>query len=216
MSKRSAVVVGATGLVGHYCLEHLIEDEDYGRVTTITRRGFNVRHRKLTQHVLDFECLDEVAHAFAVDDVFCCLGTTLQKAGSRTNFARVDYGFVKHLAELAAAAQARQFMLISAIGANHLSPIFYNRVKKRAEDAVRRLPFESVHLLRPALLLGHRDEPRPAEDFIKLFSPYMSLTLWGPFKRYRPVHAETVAEEMIRLAKCDQAGVHVHPVSAYE
>ncbi len=216
MSERSAVVAGATGLTGGYCLRLLLEDEDYAQVTTITRRPISLQHDKLTQRVLDFERLDEVADALAVNDVFCCLGTTLLKAGSHAAFARVDYGFVKWLAELAAEAGARQFLLISAIGANHFSPIFYNRTKRRAEDAVRALPFASVHIMRPALLLGHRREARPIEDFIKLFSPYMSLALWGPLQRYRPVHAETVAEQMIRLAKLDQSGVHVHPVSAYE
>lgn len=208
--QRHAFLIGATGLIGNYCLEHLLADADFSQVVTLTRRPLAQEHPRLVEHRIDFERLADYQELFKADTALCCLGTTLKKAGSKQAFERVDYGYVKECATLAADAGIRQFLLISAVGANPGSWFFYNRVKGRAEQAVCALPFESIHILRPSLLLGPRSEHRPGEDLSKPITKALSPLLVGPLRRYRPVHAETVAALMVELAKRDEPGVHIH------
>ena len=204
------LLAGATGLVGGHCLTQLLADEAIDRVTVLTRRSLACTDPKLTAHVVDFDHLDDHAGTISADVALCCLGTTHRIAGSPEAFAKVDHIYVAELARLAVARGVPRFVLVSAIGADPGSPVFYNRIKGRAEAAVSELPFQAVHVLRPSLLLGERPTPRPAEDWSKPFAPIWSLFLWGSFSRYRPVAAETVAARMVELAKSDQEGVHVH------
>ena len=204
------VLAGATGLVGGHCLTQLLADPAIGAVTVVTRRALPHTDPKLTAVVMDFDHLADHAQALAADAVLCCLGTTHRAAGSPEGFAKVDHIYVAELARLAALRGVRRFVLVSAVAADPASPVFYNRIKGRAEAAVSELPFEAVHLLRPSLLLGERPEPRPAEDWSRSFMPLWSMLMWGPFSRYRPVAAETVAARMVELAKSDASGVQIH------
>lgn len=201
---------GATGLVGGHCLLKLLADHDVSQVTVLVRRPLAQTHPKLIVHVVDFDHLRAQARTVEADAVLCCLGTTHGVAGSPEAFAKVDHIYVAELAKLAAARGASRFVLVSAVGADPSSPVFYNRVKGRAEAAVSELHFKAVHLLRPSLLLGERPEPRPIEDWSKQLAPFWSLFAWGPFSHYRPVSAESVAAKMVELAKSDQEGVHIH------
>lgn len=205
-----ALLVGATGLVGGHCLGELLYDKDFSAVTVLARRPLEWIPPKLTAHVVDFDHLHAYAEAFNVDVVLCCLGSTYRSAGSPEAFAKVDHIYVAELARLAAARGAQRFVLVSAVGADPNSPVFYNRIKGRAEAAVSELPFKAVHILRPSLLLGERWASRPVEDWSKQFTSLWSWLLWGPFGRYRPVSAETVAACMVELAKSDAEGVHIH------
>ncbi len=204
------MLVGATGLTGGYCLNRLLADESFSEVTVLTRRPLARTDPKLTVHQVDFDHLRDHAQAMAADAVLCCLGTTHRAAGSPEAFAKVDHIYVAELARLAAARGASRFVLVSVVGADPSSPVFYNRVKGRAEAAVSELPFKTVHILRPSLLLGERHEARPAEDWSKQFAPVWSLFMWGPLSRYKPVSAEIVAARMVELVKSDQEGVHIH------
>src|SRR5215218_129038 len=160
---RTALVLGATGLVGGLCLDLLLEDPAWSRVTVVARRSSGRTHPRLAEVVADFERLEEHAEAFAVDAVFCCLGTTIRKAGSREAFLRVDHDYPVAAARLASARGARRFLLVTALGADAGSRVFYNRVKGEVERDVSALPFEGVALLRPSLILGERAGRRPAE-----------------------------------------------------
>jgi uncharacterized protein YbjT (DUF2867 family) len=204
------LLAGATGLVGGHCLTRLLADQDIGQVAVFARRTLERMHPKLTVHVVNFDHLGDHADAINADVALCCLGTTQRAAGSPEAFAKVDHIYVAELARLAAARGVSRFVLVSAVGADPGSPVFYNRIKGRAETAASELPFKAVHILRPSLLLGTRLEPRPVEDWSKPFAPFWSLFLWGPFSRYRPIAAETVAIRMVELAKSDQEGVHIH------
>ena len=204
------LLVGATGLVGGHCLSQLLADDDIGQVTIFARHPLEQTHPKLTVHLVDFDQLRDHAGAIDADAVLCCLGTTHRSAGSPEAFAKVDHIYVAELARLAAAHGVPRFVLVSAVGADPSSPVFYNRVKGRAEAAVSELPFKTVHLLRPSLLLGEHREARPVEDWSQRLAPLWTPFLWGPFSRYRPVPAETVAAKMVELAKNDQEGVHIH------
>ncbi len=200
--QRAAVLLGATGMVGGYCLERLLGDAAYGRVTTLGRRASGRAHPRLVERVGEVErLLDEHAAELAGADVFCCVGTTIAAAGSQEAFRRVDHDIPVKAARVASAAGARHFLLVTAAGADAGSRIFYNRVKGETEAAVAELPFQGVALLRPSLLLGERDERRPAEALAQRVAPLLSPLLRGPLRRYRAIHADTVAAAMVRLAR---------------
>ncbi|HEY0975439.1 MAG TPA: NAD(P)H-binding protein [Solimonas sp.] len=208
--KRSALVAGATGLVGRQLLERLLDDPAYTEIKVLARRDLGLQHPHLTAIQTDFRDLRALGDALAADDVFCCLGTTIKTAGSRAAFEDVDYRMVVDLARTGHAAGAQQFLVVSAVGASALSPAFYSRVKGRMEAAVSEVGFEAVHILRPSLLLGQRAEKRPGEAWAQKLSPYLRPLFAGPLSRYQPVEAADVAEAMLGLALRGQRGVHVH------
>jgi uncharacterized protein YbjT (DUF2867 family) len=210
MSTRRAWVAGATGVIGGYCLDALLADADYAQVHALVRRPLARPGPRLTVHVVDYDQLDSAADLPAADDAYCCLGTTMKQAGSRAAFERVDFEYVRTFARCALAAGATQFLLVSAVGADAASRIFYDRVKGRAEDVVRALPFRSVHIMRPSLLLGPRPERRRGEALAKTVAPWLAPLLVGTLAKYRPVHARTVATAMVALARQDLRGHHIH------
>lgn len=207
---RTALIAGSTGLVGHDLLQRLLFDPAYTSVRALTRRPLALKHDSLQELQTDFSALGTLGASLQVDDVFCCLGTTLRAAGSRAAFEDVDYRMVVDLARATRDAGAHQFIVVSAVGASTHSPAYYNRVKGRMEAAVSALGFSAVHIVRPSLLLGERSEKRPSEAFAQKASPYLAPLLAGPLQRYRPVAAEDVAESMLRLALRGEHGVHVH------
>ncbi|HKS28299.1 MAG TPA: oxidoreductase [Pyrinomonadaceae bacterium] len=207
-SGRTAILLGATGLVGGHCLELLLESEAYSRVVSLGRRGSGREGSKLEEHVVDFEHLYDSAHLFRGDDLFCCLGTTIKKAGSQAAFRQVDFNYPVESARLASENGTAQFLLVSALGADSGSRIFYNRTKGEVEEAVARLPFHGVQIFRPSLLLGERREFRAGERVAEKGMKLFSFLLAGPLKKYRPVHARDVAAAMIRVATENPAGVN--------
>lgn len=204
------LLAGASGLVGGHCLSKLLADDAISHITVFARQALTRTDPKLRVVVLDFDHLREHAQDLEADVALCCLGTTHRAAGSPEAFAKVDHIYVAELGRLAALRRVRRFVLVSAVVADPASPVFYNRIKGRAEAAISEMPFEAVHILRPSLLLGERAAPRPAEEWSKPFAPLWSLFLWGPLNRYRAVEAETVAARMVELAKSDETGVHIH------
>ncbi len=204
------VLAGATGLVGGHCLTQLLADEGVAHITVIARHPLTQTDPKLTVQVVDFEHLRGQVRLPEAEAVLCSLGTTHRAAGTPEAFAKVDHIYVAELARLAAARGIPRFILVSAVGADPTSPVFYHRVKGRAEAAVSELHFKAVHLLRPSLLIGDHPEPRPVEDWGKKLAPFWALFAWGPLSHYRPALAEIVAARMVELAKSDQDGVHIH------
>jgi uncharacterized protein YbjT (DUF2867 family) len=216
MKERSAILIGATGLVGGHCLRLLLHEESYGQVITLGRRSLNLEHPKLEQHTLDFERLADNANLIKAQDVFCCLGTTIRKAGSQEAFRRVDFTYQYEVAKIAAENGAEQLLLVSSLGASPRARVFYSRVKGELEAAVSELPFRSVNILRPSLLLGEREEFRLGERVAEGLLHYTSFLLSGPLKKYRPVRARTVAGAMVLVAKEDRRGVHLIESGAIE
>ena len=200
MSGNTALVLGATGLVGRSLLTRLLADPRYQQVRVLVRRPLQLAESKLEQRLVDFEKLATETDAFRVDHVFCCLGTTLKQAGSRRAFRRVDYDYVLEAARLAAAADVSQFVWISAVGADPRSRIFYSRVKGELEQAVAALDLPGWSAVRPSLLLGRRDESRPAEALGTVIGSRLGWLLRGRLARYRPIAADSVAAGMIALA----------------
>ena len=207
---RTAVVAGATGLVGSMLVPRLTAGNAYSEIRVLGRRAPAQSHPKVRFVETDFSDLSQHAAALAADDVFCCLGTTIRKAGSQAAFEKVDYHMVVDLARAAHKAGARRFFVVSAVGASEHSPAFYSRVKGRMESAVRALPFEAVHIVRPSLLLGERKERRPGEKLAQLIAPLLGPFMLGPLAKYRAVPAGDVSDALARLARGAATGAHVH------
>lgn len=206
---RTALLLGATGLVGGHCLDLLLNDSAYDKVFVLGRRPVSREHAKLEQHVVDFERLADFASLMRADDLFSCLGTTIKKAGSKENFRRVDFTYQYETARLASEQGAKQLLLVSALGADPRSSIFYNRVKGELEEAVSKLAYDAVNIFRPSLLLGERAEFRLGESVAELPMRYVSFLMVGPLAKYRPVHARAVASAMLKIAKEQRTGTSV-------
>ena len=210
----SALLAGATGLVGSHVLQLLLADDAWSHVVTLGRRPSPVQHPKLEQRIVDLGGLEAMADLPRVDDVFCCLGTTIKQAGSQDAFRRVDYEFVVGLGRAGLRAGATQFLLVSAIGADPSSRVFYSRVKGEAEAAVRQLPYRGIQIFRPSLLLGARTQFRMGERIAMIAAPVVKLALVGRLRRYRPIEAEMVARAMVRVAKEAPRGPNVFEYDA--
>lgn len=209
MVKR-AVVVGATGMVGQEVVRRLLDDEEYGHVVTLARRKLNLSHEKLEQLIIDFEDMDEIQDYLRGSIVFCLLGTTMKRAGSQEAFRKVDYDYPLKLGQLAQEAGAGSYLIVTATGSNARSKIFYSRVKGQLEEELQRIPFERLHILRPSLLLGERSEFRLGERMATMLAPIFSIFLVGSLKKYKPIHASTIATSMIALSKEQREGVFIH------
>ena len=201
---RRVLLAGATGLVGSQCLDQLLADSTVASVIAMVRRplaGAESRER-LHVEVVDFAALDARTDLFAVEQAICALGTTIGKAGSQAAFRRVDFDAPLEIARLALAGGARHFLVVSALGADARSRIFYNRVKGELEEAVLALGFRSVTIARPSLLLGDRRERRLGEEVAR------RLEFLFPAK-YRGVQAWQVAAALVKAARDDAAGRRV-------
>ncbi len=208
--KRTALLVGATGLVGRDCLRLLLADEAWSQVTVLARRRIPTSHPKLLARLVDFDRLSQLSGFPRVTDVFCALGTTIRAAGSQPEFYKVDFTYVVETARLAFVSGARQFLLVSALGADPSSGVFYLRVKGEAEEAVRKLGFGALQVFRPSFLAGKRAEKRPFERLGLAAFSALSFALVGPLRRYRPVESAAVAAAMVRAARREPPGFNVY------
>ena len=212
--RRTALVAGATGLVGSHVLDLLLDDQHWSHVITVGRRITARQHAKLEQRVRDLGQLETMSDLPRVDDLFCCLGTTIKQAGSQPAFRQVDYDFVVGLANAGLRAGATQFLLVSAIGADPASRVFYSRVKGETETAIRGLPYQAVQIFRPSLLLGERPEFRLGERIAMLAAPVLAPLLFSRLRRYRPIQAATVARAMVTIAHDAPRGPNVFEYDA--
>jgi uncharacterized protein YbjT (DUF2867 family) len=198
---RTALIVGATGLVGRACLLKLLENDQYSRVITLSRKNVPVKHSKLHQVLVDFDNLENYKQEIVGDDVFCCLGTTITDAGSQTNFRKVDYDYPLQVVKLALQNGASQFLLVSAMGADPNASIFYNKVKGEAEKAIGVLGYPVFKIFRPSLLLGSRTKVRIGEGIARFVMRLFDfLFILGPLKNYRAIRATIVAHAMVYAA----------------
>lgn len=211
MKTRTALLLGASGLVGGHCLRLLLEDEAYGKVRTLVRRPLSWEHPRLEQQVIDFDQLEAAPALIAGDDVFCCLGTTMKQAGSRAAFRRVDFTYPHEIAKRALKNGAEQFLIITSLGAHPRSLFYYSRVKGDIEQAIRALDYQGVQIFRPSLLLGDRHPSRLGEKLGMSLGRAFSFLMTGPMRKYRPIGAETVASAMLAIAKKQPKGVNIFP-----
>lgn len=194
------ILAGASGLIGSNLLKDLLQMPEIDKILLVQRRRLQIENPKVEQLIVDFSAIQLQKLNEDYDVAFCCLGTTIKKAGSEEEFMNVDLHAVNHLAEFAAKNNCLKFIVVSAMGADQKSMIFYNRVKGEMENEIQQHGLDSVVILRPSLLLGDRQESRPGEKLAILLSPIYSVLLVGPLSKYRPVQSSLVAEKMIQLA----------------
>lgn len=201
---RSVLLLGATGLVGGECLRLLQSHEGFARIVVLTRRPLeaDIAGPKVEHHVVDFEHLTSASRLFAVDQIICALGTTLKQAGSRRAFRNVDLLYPLTAAHLGVEKRVSHFLVVSSLGADPRSVIFYNRIKGELEKGLKALQYRSLTIARPSLLLGKRERPRTGERIAAGFS------FLAP-RRIRPIAATDVAAAIIHQAWMDEPGVRV-------
>jgi len=201
---KTALIAGASGLVGRHLTEILLKSSEYEKVIILVRRPLDISSHKLEQVIYDYN--NPETTEIRGDHIFCCLGTTIKKAGSPEAFREVDYKYIVDLTQRAFDKGAAKFLLVSAMGADKNSKVFYNRVKGETENAVKQIPFKSVLIFRPSLLKGHRDETRAGETFaniiMRIFKIFIPL-------RYRAIDAEKVALAMYKYSLKEIEGVTI-------
>lgn len=198
------LIAGASGLVGRECLQLALNEPAFTRIVTVSRRPLTgvQSSPRLESHLVDFARLHEEAPLFAVTAILCALGTTIRQAGSQARFREVDHDYVVQLARLGLSQNAQHFLLVSAMGANAESRLFYNRVKGETERDVSALPYRSLTIARPSLLLGDREELRIGERVGQMLG-------WAMPAKYRPIHARAVAAALIAAAKRNLPGTRI-------
>lgn len=195
LPKKKALIAGASGVTGQALLQRLLEHPDYEKIILVLRKKLDLKHEKLEQVVVDFEQPAQLR--IPCDEVFCCLGSTMAKAGSKEQFSKVDHDYVLNLGREAKAAGARAMFVVSAVGADERSVFFYSRVKGMMERDLKALGFARLGIFRPGLLLGARSERRPGEAFAKAIYRWLNPVLPAAWKGIYP---EQVAEAMLQLA----------------
>lgn len=205
-----AVIAGSTGLVGSELIAMLLESENYKKIYSLVRKSTGRKNSKLTEVVVNYDELkNSLSTITEVNDIYCCLGTTMKVAGSKEAFRKVDFLYPLFLAEWAAEKKADQFLMVSAMGANPNSSIFYNRVKGETEDEITAMKIPSVSFFRPSLLIGNRKEKRTGEKIGITVFKALSFLFVGPLKNYKGIEASKVAKSMIEHSKKQKTGKEI-------
>lgn len=204
---KTALIAGSTGLIGKQLLELVLVDPYYAEVKAISRTPISNANPKFKNIVLDSDGLEANADRLKADDVFCCLGTTIRKAGSKDAFRKIDYEYPLALANHTKNQGAAQFLLITSLGADKNSGVFYNQVKGQVEEVIASVNFQSYRIFRPSLLMGPRSESRSGEEAAKVFFKYFGFLV--PLK-YKGIESIKVARAMLHFAKQNQNGKFIH------
>ncbi|WP_232783024.1 NAD(P)H-binding protein [Bacillus sp. BA3] len=210
MINKTALILGATGVVGTQLVKQLSNSKIYSEIHLLTRREMKFTEPKCTGHVVDFDNLSQYAYLFNVTDVFICLGTTIKKAKSKESFRKVDYDYIIEAAKMAKTSNVEKLLVITAMGANSKSKFFYSRVKGDLEGTLQRLEMNTVHIFRPSLLLGEREEFRAGEKISGLLSTFVKFVFVGPLRPYRAIEANKVAAAMYAAAQTTAKGYHFY------
>ena len=211
--KKNALVAGATGSTGSHLVRQLNASAHYDNVIVAHRRATGFAHlEKVTEIIIDFDDLEnQLNTGVQVHDVFCALGTTMKKAGSKEQFSKVDYDYVVEVAKWSKLQKAQQFSVISSIGAKVSSPFFYLKTKGHMEEKLKNLELPSLHIMRPSILDDpDREETRIAEKLSLGVMKAASAILPGPLKNHKPTPVWMLAHAMITAALQDKKGVHYY------
>lgn len=202
---KTAIIIGATGLVGSTLVKQLLDNPNYSKVVLLLRKPLNISHSKLIQEVINFDELD--ASKIMGDDLFCAMGTTLAKAGSKENQYRIDCTYPYEIGKIAKVNGVKQFILVSSAGANFESSNFYLRTKGDLEKKIQSIGFQNFVSVRPSILLGDRQESRLGEKIGKAVFNLLSPLMFGSLRKYRSVEASDVAKSMQKFANQELNGV---------
>lgn len=208
--EKVAIIVGASGLIGSLLLDILLEKDYYKEVIIFVRKDLGLKHPKCTQYIINFDNAESYKDLVRGDDLYCCLGTTIKAAGSQDAFRKVDFDYPVLFAQLAKMNGVKQFLIVTSMGANRNSSVFYMKTKGECEAAVRSAEIDSVSVFRPASLFGKRNEFRVSEAISIPVFKTLSFLLIGKLKKYRPIAASQVARAMFEIAKLNKCGYSVY------
>lgn len=196
--KKTAIILGATGLTGSLLLENLLKDSEFGKIKLFSRSSVNKNDPKIEEHIVDLFQLGNYAQDFNADVVFCCIGTTNAKTPDEETYSKIDYGIPVTAAGLAKQNGISKFIIISALGADEKSKVFYSRTKGKMERDVLQQNINDTFILQPSLIVGDRKESRFGESVAGFFMGMFGFLI--PHK-YKYIKAETIAKAMVALAK---------------
>ncbi len=199
MSK-TAILLGASGATGNELLQILLADARYNKVKLFSRSRTDIANPKVEEHIIDMFKLENHTADFKGNDVFCCIGTTKAKTPDKETYRKIDLGIPTTAAKLAKANNINTFIVISAIGANKDSGIFYNRIKGEMQEAVIAQQIPNTHIVQPSLIVAERKENRFAEELATVFMKALNPLLWGGAAKYKSISARTIAKAMVWLA----------------
>lgn len=212
MQAQTAVVLGATGLIGSLLTELLLNDPAFKSVRVLVRKPYSTQHAKLDVQLVSFDDINGFKNKLGTGDcIFCCVGTTQKKVkGDKAAYRRVDYDIPVNAARLASEAGFTKYLLVSAAGANAGSMNFYARLKGDVENAVKTFPFKSIHIFQPSILFGNRQEFRLGELIGKGIMKALSFLFTGKLKKYKGINALDVARAMVAAAKKNDTGIKTY------
>jgi uncharacterized protein YbjT (DUF2867 family) len=209
MSKK-AILLGASGLIGSNLLAQLLNNPNYSEVLAIGRKTLNIEHPKLKELIVDFDHIDQYSANVKGDVVFCCLGTTNGKTPDKVQYKKIDYQYPLDIGSIAQNNGATAYHLVSSMGADINSSLFYPKTKGEVERDLKAIPFKSIYIYRPSLLDGDRKEKRSAEKIMIGLMRFLNPILIGGLKKYRSIKIETVASAMLKESLTDKKGVFIY------
>ena len=201
--KKTAIILGATGLTGDILLKKLLIDQRYDKIKIFTRKPLRLENKKVTEILCNLLELDNYKENFFGNEVFCCIGTTTKKTPDKELYKKIDYGIPVSAAKLCIDNGIKTFAVMSSMGANAKSSIFYNRTKGEMEQAVLELNIENTYILRPSMIGGNRNEFRIAEKIGSILMKVLNPIFIGTLRKYRIIDADIIANAMIELANND-------------
>jgi uncharacterized protein YbjT (DUF2867 family) len=206
---KTALVFGATGLTGKFLLNELLVRNEYNKVLVFVRKRLKLTHPALEIIHFETEQLEEIKAMIKGDDLYCCVGTTIKKAGSQKKFREVDYELPVKLAQIAAENKVSCMAVISSLGAATRTHNFYLRTKGEMEEKILSMHIGRVVLARPSMLLGPREESRPAERIGKVAVNLLKPLLRGKLEKYQGIHVEVLARALVNLVNAPSLPKHV-------
>ena len=212
MSEKKTIIIGATGLVGDNLLSLLLADSEFDLITALSRKQLSADSKKLKTILTTFEKPDSWSKEINTGSViFCAIGTTDKKvSGDKQAYRKIDFDIPLQVAIAGIEKGYMQFVLVSAVGANTKSSNFYLRLKGEVEKAICKLPFQSIHIFRPSVLKGKRNERRPGEMIGKKIASLLSFLFIGKFSKYKPIEASELALAMLKCTKKAESGIHIY------
>tara|TARA_B100001250_G_C19647270_1_gene720975 strand:- start:23 stop:676 length:654 start_codon:yes stop_codon:yes gene_type:complete len=202
----NALVVGGTGLVGRHLVKVLLDSNAFSLVTVVVRKKYFKKHPKLKEILLNFNDKKSLEGLEAPDHLFCCIGTTIKKAGSQKKFKDVDFGIPLLFGNWSERNNVRSFSIVTSMGADRGSKIFYNRVKGEVENKIKKMSIPKINIFRPSLILGNRDESRPGEKLAQVVFKIINPLFFGPVKKYKAIEAKKIAVGMVYYLEKDMGG----------
>ena len=218
MQQQTAVVIGASGMIGNLVTQQLLKDEAFAKVRVLVRKPILLQHPKLETVVVDFADLNDYQNKLGSGDcIFSCIGTTQKNVkGDNQLYRSIDHDIPLNAATLGKAAGFQSFLIVSSVGANAASSNFYLSLKGELEDAVSAIGFNSLHIFRPSMLLGNRKEFRFGESIFQGVFKALSVLLMGTLKKYKAIEGDILATAMVNAAKQEVQGKHLYEYEAIE